>query len=163
MIPMHHTLFLPTIIQIFTMQVRTMVCLTMARVSMVDMEGSMVDMEGSMVEMKGSMVDLEDSMVEMKGPMVDLEGSMVDLEGSMVDLVDSMVDLEDLVMDLVVQRLRKEKIKRNLKILRRKNTAYDATKNPSQKITTQKLPVITRKKKPNELIANTLWLSTDHL
>ena len=149
MIPMHHTLFLPTIIQIFTMQVRTMVCLTMARVSMVDMEGSMVD--------------LEDSMVEMKGPMVDLEGSMVDLEGSMVDLVDSMVDLEDLVMDLVVQRLRKEKIKRNLKILRRKNTAYDATKNPSQKITTQKLPVITRKKKPNELIANTLWLSTDHL
>ena len=156
MIPMHHTLFLPTIIQIFTMQVRTMVCLTMARVSM-------VDMEGSMVEMKGSMVDLEDSMVEMKGPMVDLEGSMVDLEGSMVDLVDSMVDLEDLVMDLVVQRLRKEKIKRNLKILRRKNTAYDATKNPSQKITTQKLPVITRKKKPNELIANTLWLSTDHL
>ena len=135
MIPMHHTLFLPTIIQIFTMQVRTMVCLTMARVSMVDMEGSMVD----------------------------LEGSMVDLEGSMVDLVDSMVDLEDLVMDLVVQRLRKEKIKRNLKILRRKNTAYDATKNPSQKITTQKLPVITRKKKPNELIANTLWLSTDHL
>ena len=149
MIPMHHTLFLPTIIQIFTMQVRTMVCLTMARVSMVDMEGSVVDMEGSMVEMKGSMVDLE--------------GSMVDLEGSMVDLVDSMVDLEDLVMDLVVQRLRKEKIKRNLKILRRKNTAYDATKNPSQKITTQKLPVITRKKKPNELIANTLWLSTDHL